>query len=75
MQKISIVVDVQGKIFKTCEEKKNYSGSDPKLTPTLTLSLTLGLGLGLTPGKTISVDKLKPNAKDCYRRRRSENNL
>ena len=34
------------------------------LTPTLTLSLTLGLGLGLTPGKTISIKNLKPNAKD-----------
>ena len=65
MPKISIVVDVQGKIIKTCEDKKNiYSGSDPKLTLTLTLSLTLGLGLGLTPGKTISVENLKPNAKD-----------
>ena len=65
MQKISIVVDVQGKIFKTCVQKKNiYSGSDPKLTLTLTLSLTQGLGLGLTAGKTISVEKLKPNAKD-----------
>ena len=34
------------------------------LTPTLTLSLTLGLGLGLTPGKTISIKNLKPNAKN-----------
>ena len=41
------------------------------LTLTLTLSLTLGLGLGLTPGKTISVENLKPNGKDYYRRRRS----
>ena len=65
MQKISIVVDVQGKIFKTGVEKKNiYFGIDPKLTPTLTLSLTLGLGLGLTLAKTISVENLKQNAKD-----------
>ena len=65
MQKISIFVDVQGKIFKTCgDEKIFYPKSDPKLTLALTLSLTLGLGLGLTPGKTISVEKLKPNAKD-----------
>ena len=42
-----------------------YPGSDPKLT----LSLALGLGLGLTPGKTISVVNLKPNAKDEYRQR------
>ena len=28
------------------------------------LKLTLGLGLGLTPGKTISVENLKPNARD-----------
>ena len=41
-----------------------YPGSDPKLTLTLTLNLTLGLGLGLTPGKTLSVENLKPNAKD-----------
>ena len=60
MQKISIVVDVQGKIFKSREDKKNYFGSHPKLI----LSLTLGLGLGLTPGKTRSVENLKPNGKD-----------
>ena len=35
-----------------------------ELTPTLKLSLTLGLRLGLTPGKTISVENLKPNAED-----------
>ena len=29
MPKISIVVGVQGKIFKTREDKKNYFGSDP----------------------------------------------
>ena len=34
------------------------------LTLTLTLALGLGLGLGLTPRKTISVENLKPNAKD-----------
>ena len=65
MQKISIVVDVLGKIFKTREDKKkNYFGSYPKLTLSLTLSLNLGLGLGLIPGKTISVQNLKPNAKE-----------
>ena len=41
----------------------------------LTLSLTLGLGLGLTPGKTISVENLKPIGKDYYRRRRSGKNV
>ena len=66
MQKISIVVDVKGKIFKTCEDKIFYPKSDPKLTLTLTLSLTLGLGLGLTPGKTIRVENLKPNAKHGF---------
>ena len=35
-----------------------------ELTPTLTLGLSLGLGLGLTPANTISVQNLKPNAKD-----------
>ena len=40
-----------------------------------TLSLTLGLGLGLTPGKTMSVENLKPNAKHQYRRKRKGNNL
>ena len=61
MQKISIVVDVQGKIFKTRVDEKIFNpGSNPKLT--LTLSLTLRLGWGLTPGKTISVENLKPNA-------------
>ena len=64
MQKISIVIDFQGKIFKTRDDKKkNYFGSHPKLTLTLTLSLTPGLGLGLTPGKKISVQNLKRNAK------------
>ena len=48
-------------------------GSDLKLT--LTLSLTLGLGLGLTFGKTISIENLKPNAKDEYGRRRPGKNL
>ena len=72
MQKISMVVDIQGKIFKTCvDEKIFYPGSDPKLTLTLTLSLTPGLGLGLTPAKTISVENLKPNKKDYFRRTRS----
>ena len=69
MQKISIIEDVQGKIFKTCvNEKIFYYKTDPKLTLTLTLSVTLGLGLGLTPGKTISDKNSKPNAKDEYRR-------
>ena len=64
MEKIRIVVDVQPNIFKTCvDEKIFYPGSDPKLTLTLTLSLTLGLVFGLTPGKTISVENLIPNAK------------
>ena len=64
MQKISIVVEVQGKIFKTFLNKKIlYPGSDDKLTLTLILRLTLGLGLELTPGKMISVENLKPNAK------------
>ena len=64
MQKISIVVEVQENIFKTCLNKKNlYPGSDNKLTLTLTLRLTLGLGLELTAGKMISVENMKPNAK------------
>ena len=42
-----------------------------EVTPTLTLGLSLGLGLGfgLTPGNTISVEDLKPNAKEEYRQR------
>ena len=36
------------------------------LTLTLTLTVALGLVLGLTPGKTISVKNLNPNAKDEY---------
>ena len=71
---MNIIVDVQGKIFKSCvDEKFFYFGSDPKLT--LTLSLTLGLGLGLTPLKTISIENLRPNAKNEYRRRRPGKNL
>ena len=35
----------------------------------LTLIQVLRLGVGLTPGKTISVENLKQNAKDAYRRR------
>ena len=67
MEKISIVVDVQGKMFLTCVDDKIFIlGSDPKLTLTLTLTLclTLVLGLGLTPAKTISVENLKANGKD-----------
>ena len=76
MEKISIVIDVQGKIFKTGVEKKNiYFGSHPKLILTLALTLTLRLGLVLTPAKTISVGNLKPNSKDYYRRKRSGKNL
>ena len=44
-------------------------GSNPKLTLTLTLTLALGLGLGLAPWRTISVENLKPKAKDAYRQR------
>ena len=52
-------------IFKTSVDEKFFSPkSGPKLTLTLTLSLILGLGLRLTPGKTISVENLKPNTKD-----------
>ena len=42
------------------------------LTLTPTISLALGLGLGLTPGKMISVENLKSNAKDENRQRRLE---
>ena len=74
MQNINIVVKVQGKIFKSCvDEKFFYLWSDLKVI--LTLSLTLGLGLGLTPGKTMSVENLKPNAKHQYRRKRPGKNL
>ena len=45
------------------------------LTLTLTLTVALGLVLGLTPGKTISVKNLNPNAKDEYRCRRSGKDL
>ena len=75
MQKNSIVVDVQGKIFKTCGDKNFYPGSDPKLTLSLTLGLAPGLGLGLTPGKTISFENLKRNAKDEYSPRRLGKNV
>ena len=50
-------------------------GSDPNVTLTLTPTLALLLGLGLTPGKTISVENLKPNAKNEYRRRRPERDV
>ena len=60
-------------LLNLCRYKIFYPGCDPKLTLTLTLTLsvTLGLGLGSTPGETISVENLKLNAKDQYRRRRS----
>ena len=45
-------------------------GLTPRVRVSFFLTLALGLGLGLTPGKTISVENLKPNAKDEYRRRR-----
>ena len=45
MQNNNIVVNVKGKIFKSCiDEKFFYLWSD--LKKTVTLSLTLGLGLG-----------------------------
>ena len=47
--------------------------SDVKLT--LTLSLIQGLGLGITPGKTKTVENLKPNAKHQLRRKRPGKNL
>ena len=53
--------------------KNFFFRSDLKIN--LTLSWTLGLGLGLTPGKTMSVENVKPNAKHHYRRKRKENNL
>ena len=74
MQNINSVVNVQGKIFKSCvDEKIFYLRSDFEVT--LTLSLTLGLALRLTPGKTISVENLKANAKHQYRRKRPGKNL
>ena len=74
MQNINIVVNVQEKIFRSFVDKKIfYLWSDLKVI--LTLSLTLGLGLGLTPGKTMSVENLKPNAKHQYRRKRPKKNL
>ena len=64
-------------LLNLCRYKIFYPGGDPKLTLTLTLTLsvTLGLGLELTPGETISVENLKPNGKDQYRRRRSGKDL
>ena len=73
MQNINIVVNVQGKIFSLSRWKIFYLPSDLKVT--LTLSFTVGLGLGLTPGKNMSVENLKPNAKHQYRRKRPGKNL
>ena len=76
MQNMNIVVDVQGKMFQRCiNEKIFHLRCNLKLTLTLTGSLTLGLGLGLSPGKTINVENLKPNAKHEYRRRGPGKNL
>ena len=76
MQNMNIVVDLRGKMFKSCvDEKIFYPRCELKLTLTLTTNLTLGLGLGLTPGKTISAEKLKPNAKHEYRRRPQGKNV
>ena len=57
MQKISMVVDFQEQIVKTCGDKKILSWKWPQANPNPNPNpkLTLGLGLGLTPGKTISV--------------------
>ena len=55
MQKISMVVDFQEQIVKTCGDKKILSWKWPQANPNPNPKLTLGLGLGLTPGKTISV--------------------
>ena len=71
---MNIVIDVQGKMFKSCvDENFFYPRSDPNLI--LILSLTLRVGLGLTPGKTISVENIKANAKHDYCRRRLGKNL
>ena len=58
---------------KLCWLKIFYLRSDLKLT--LSLNLTLGLELGLSPGKTMSVENLKLNAKYQFRRKRKGNNL
>ena len=62
-------------LLNLCRYKIFNPEGDPKLTLTLTLSVTLWLGLELTPGETISVENLKPNGKDQYRRRRSGKDL
>ena len=62
-------------LLNFCRYKISYPRGDPKLTVTVTLSVTLGLGLGLTPGETISIENLKPNGKDQYRRRCSGKDL
>ena len=74
MQRKSIVKDVQGKNFKTCVDenfyilhKKPEANPNPKLSPRVTG--------GLTPGKTISVENLKANAKGEYRQRLLRKNL
>ena len=69
MQNMNTLVNVQGKIL--CGGKIFYLRCDLKLTLTLTGSLTVALGLGLSPGKTISVENLKPNAKHEYHRKRT----
>ena len=57
------------KSLKLVDTNNIYSGSDPMITLTLSLSLTLGLGLRLTPGKTVSIENPKQNAKDEHRRK------
>ena len=64
MQKISMVVDFQEQIVKTCGDKKILFWKWPQANPNPNPKLTLGLELGLTLGKTISAENLKPNAKE-----------
>ena len=59
------------KYLKLVQTKKYLFWKSPQANPNPNPKLNPGLGLGLTSGKTISVQNLKPSAKDQYRRRRS----
>ena len=47
MQKISIVIDVQGKIFKTREDKKKLFWRSPQANPNSNPKLNLRVRLGV----------------------------
>ena len=64
MEKISIVVDVQEKLFKTGVDKKYLFWKSPQANPHPNPTLNPRVGVGVNSWKTRSIENLNPNGKD-----------